>query len=302
MNSGTKASCEQSSAIKENQSLSQVRWGWACVALLLLFLCIHLFTPIVSTKLATAEKDQIAKPDLKDTTYIPVLSHKAPTIRLASVALPEPPNGYPKGAEQKTEAKPIAVNGLVKQSEVITEKGKQIPDTLNHKGANVKSQNISSITIESVQQDLKSAHLQLAMPSSAKARERVIAFLYECAGIGLATLSLNGSAHHLMPLTDLPKNPSTILRTISGEMSQQEQMLKQAYAPKQAVVRVYPMAFDLILSYEIARNLKGLKLTDFYAEYHLHQNTLSLRNIRLNQDILGQTWQLFDGYTSSCRL
>jgi len=286
----------------------QLCWGLGCIVLLVLLFAADAFLK-QSDKHEHDAKTEISQ---QDEINFEVLSHNVLAMQLSNVNLPSVPKHLKPDNSAVAEANQPAQGRSNIQPTHKTEKHLQAsaPQANKLENTNIdtdvvntaKSADVSESLINYTMGKLSSVPMQIALPAAAFARESVIEFLHNCVGVGLAAVSSQGEVKQLMPLSALPKDASPILRQVSGEMGVKEYQLKQAYAPKQNIIRVYPTEFDRQLSAYIAQNLQGESLQQFYAEYHLQQNTLSLTNIRLNQRALAQTWLLFDGFQHSCRL
>lgn len=272
--------------MRDTVDFKQIKWTFASLLMLVLLFIAHRYIDSLN-----AESTYKASKPLSvehDSAIVP--------MHLASVALPEVPAVKDSQALAK---QPLKSASKQQGNAVLARQADARTDTESPREENDQVSNEAS---QAVLKALSGAQLQIAMPVSAHTREQVLHFLYQCTGIGLAALYENADGNQLMPLTTLPAQASTILRSISGEMSVFERNLQAAYAPHQALLRVYPVAFDSVLSKEIARNLQGQALTQFYAQYHLQQNSLWLKNITLNNHQLQQSWLLFDGENTSCNL
>lgn len=272
--------------MNDTVNFEQTKWAFASLLMLVLLFIAHRYIDSLNAEsTAKASKSVSLK---HDNAIIP--------MHLANVALP----AVPAVKASQTLAMESSKSALKQQREDVL--ARQADARTNTESPRQENDQVSNEASQAVLKALSGAQLQIAMPVSAHTREQVLQFLYQCTGIGLAALYENADGNQLMPLTALPAQASTILRSISGEMSVFERNLQAAYAPHQALLRVYPVAFDSVLSKEIARNLQGQALTQFYAQYHLQQNSLWLKNITLNNHQLQQSWLLFDGENTSCNL
>jgi hypothetical protein len=168
--------------------------------------------------------------------------------------------------------------------------------------SNTPMQSVSQLQVARTMRDMAGSQLQITMPKTAHEQHRLNAFLYNCVGIGLGALINRNAVPEVMPLTALPNNPSTLLRRVTGTISAKERQLQSAYAPGEALLRIYPQQFDMILSRHIASHLHGASLSAFLAQYRLTQQRLYIENIRINGEALNSNWLLFDGHSADCRL
>ncbi len=276
----------------------QSRWA---LASLLMLLAVFAFDQLINARPSERTLDEEVSPQMSNSAdVIP--------LQFTDVALPPVPPAASQSKAKLSAETPFnkAPAELPKAEHIIANTASASASIAGSNLSNNKTftplKEVNETQVQHTMSELSGAQLQIAMPSSAPAREHVLNYLYECAGVGLAALHQQADGNSLMPLTKIPAHASGILRSISGQMSQFERKLQAAYAPTKSLVRVYPIAFDWALSKEIARNLQGKKLTHFFAEYHLHQHSLSLTNIRLNNTEIAQTWLLFDGYAQGCSL
>nr|WP_136249651.1 hypothetical protein [Ningiella ruwaisensis] len=158
--------------------------------------------------------------------------------------------------------------------------------------------------VDKIEASLHKANMTIHLPENPYEREKIYRVLYECVGVGLASVNKRGegieASYELMPLSALPKQKSKLLRNLSGIISNKEQQLKAAYAPRSRVVRVYPASFDRLLSMFIAHHLQDEPLKHLSARYALVGRQLRIRDIRLNNSFIDGEWTLYNGLSHAC--
>ncbi len=294
----------------------QLKWGMACVLMLLALLLAGYVLEQLQAKEAQSFKSEA---HLQKTTQQSIASETPKQMmHLVDIKLPPAPavnslqeanSGKGEVAKSKVLHKQAALQIKPSTHKIEDNHSEKTLASIQSDIAQTSHAAISQIAeqltpeqIKAVQKGLMNKGMSISLPESQALRERMITFLYQCVGVGLASLSKQASGHNLMPLTPMPQHPSAIVRKISGEISQGERRLQQAYAPNTALVRVYPMDFDKELSVRIANELKQRELNQFTAQYDLLGRRLSVSNITLNGEAINQTWLIFDGYAHPCRL
>ena len=134
--------------------------------------------------------------------------------------------------------------------------------------------------------------LQISLPSSAKKRNALLNYLYQCAGAQFALLQENQLVY-LSPQRWVSVSPW--LRITSGELSPQEH--QWLGSKKGETIRIFPQSIDLRLSQYIADALQGQALKSFRASYIMGPDYLGLSNIMLNNQNVTGTWSV---HQSSC--
>lgn len=211
----------------------------------------------------------------------------AEPIKLTSFALPPPP--APSAALAPTELSTVAPklaspSGTAATPQVKTEPALPIQTKLK---AQAKAE------VQTIYKKLSTDTLldiQLALPANRHERERLLDYLYQCAGAELALL--NGQEiTYLSPKQYSQK--SKWLRLVQGQMSSKEQAWARRVNHNGQHVRLFPQAIDMNLSQYISLALGNNKLQSLRGQYSLRGNALVLGSLSLNQKNLPGEWPLF---------
>jgi hypothetical protein len=312
-------------------SVLSKKWGFACVAMLIVIFILDSFLERYLDEKSDPKKlnettSAPLKPKPTITPEMPEANKKM--LRVVSVELPAVPvdNQASSNANQHTHSfkhsaqqihakivqqSPSNVVETATQSTVNSDTKNVFPEKETLEGVRSSNTEISASTltetqrqqqIDNVLADFSHSEVSISLPTQASIRDQVVTFLYQCVGIGLASLNPHSGGHELMPLTPMPKQASHLLRRISGEVGSRERQLKQAYAPNQALIRVYPLHFDRALSANLVNALEDAKLSQFLGQYDLVGRRLYIQNMILNGRQLSGKWLIFDGYAQPCRL
>lgn len=160
--------------------------------------------------------------------------------------------------------------------------------------AQVQSQN----AVEQLNQvkGLSSGAFQINLPPATAERKAVERFLYQCVGVGFASLQ---SSNQLDVIVNVKHDASSILRVVSGELLPNENRYTKIYDVKRPV-RVYPMWVDMVMAKYLTIALDGKKLTGFSADYKVQNNLLLLDNVVINGEPSAYVWTLVDGFRQGC--
>ncbi|MFT6269511.1 MAG: hypothetical protein ACJAVV_002337 [Alphaproteobacteria bacterium] len=195
----------------------------------------------------------------------------AAPIKLRSLPLPPPPASRPS---TRVVAPPVKTDGMQRQA-TTTE-----PE---HTQQN-KQQIYEKLSTDTL------LDIQLALPANRHERERLLDYLYQCAGAELALL--NGQEiTYLSPKQYSQK--SKWLRLVQGQMSNKEQAWARRVNHSGQHVRLFPQAIDMNLSQHISSTLGISKLQSLRGQYSLRGNALVLGSLSLNQKKLPGEWPLF---------
>lgn len=232
-------------------------------------------------------------------------SNPMPSLRFENISLPPPPPQQTLKT-RKIQATEQLENTAFKNDVDVLNRAideNTTKQTHNSKQARLK-EDPSNNEIESQYAQLgklSSANLRLSFPDDYYASMRILNYMHQCVGIGIGAFDNSASPKGLTFLGGKGNNKrqqqgkhdySKIVRFASGIQTKNEQALLQAYAPRQQLVRLYPLWFDHGLSGKIASQIGTQALSQLSGTYVLKGNTLSLVNIRLNQKPVEGTWAL----------
>ncbi|MFC4699620.1 hypothetical protein ACFO4O_05555 [Glaciecola siphonariae] len=294
--------------------LAQKRWALANVLMLLIVASLVFY--IEGEKSVKEDSEGVTRnkkealdlqTHMQKQAQTPSHAPSVSSMKMVSIALPPVPGEHAQNTLPQAQAADNPAPAPTKPS--VQRPSPQSSEQEQTQASSELAAKILAATAAEVREGFARSQMRISMPNNARKRQQVTDFLYHCVGIGLAVeaSSPNKNAKAdaksgLMPLTNLPSQPSGLLRSVSGEVSVSERRLQRAYAPGERLLRVYPMSFDVVLSQFIAQALNGASLEQFSAMYHLKNNRLYIKNLSLNDVQLAGSWQLFDGYTQSCRL
>ena len=135
---------------------------------------------------------------------------------------------------------------------------------------------------------LNAEQLTLRFPPSRSATQIILQYMHNCVGIDIGAIKNNS----LMRLSDKVSHESQILRLVSGEKTQKEIALLNAYAKGLSMVRIYPHSFDNTFAAHVFNTIGTASLTQLSGEYKLRGQKLSLTNISINQLPIKNDWLL----------
>lgn len=115
--------------------------------------------------------------------------------------------------------------------------------------------------------------------------------MHTCIGVDVGVVKNND----VTVFTHKNDKHSRIVRVANGYRTPQEQALVALYAPKQTLVRLYPVSFDETLAGLIATHLSAQSLKQLSGQYELRYRSLWLTDISLNNNKIAQDWKLTNG-------
>lgn len=245
-----------------------------------------LIDTLFTSKHTSVIETQIASAPAKEQTPKLVLPPMAKAISLAqNVTLPPVPKRNNSANLQTSEKKPLTI-----QKEELTE--------TSYKHHNARSQQIEYATksqeLQSIDHhlntmsSLSAEQLTLRFPISSRATQNILQYMHKCVGIDVGAIKDNS----LMRLSHKVSHESQILRLVSGQKTQKEIALINAYAKGQAMVRIYPHSFDNTFATHVFKTIGSASLTQLSGEYQLLGQKLSLTNISVNQFPIENDWLL----------
>ena len=270
-------------------------YGLAC---LLVAITVYLTVNLVIPKFDNVQeaKKLVESKNTNENQYQVLTHEKAlPSLSITDYSLPAPPyNPSIQSMPNETVNKATSKVSFKLDKQLASEKEIKLTESINI-SEEEKSLAVQKHLDDFVKLSGQSRELYFAS-SSANKQSRVIEYMHDCIGIGLA--AYNGQQLTMLSAQNVEHvsshGYSKVLRQVNGFKSEYETALLNTYAPNQQLIRLYPKWLDLRLANYIYQVLGNEQLTQFKGSYVLQNDKLLLTNIIINHHNVSGSWILMD--------